>query len=127
MFSVGGVRLAARAEDVGGVTPWGEGIAVPSCTPFVGSVVKRDKQVLPVYDLASRLRCDLQDDAMLCLIARHVDGPMAIGIDADIPSLHTVEAGQIKPSRTKDIETLGSFESEGEDIDIVALKKLGKP
>lgn len=64
---------------------------------------------------------------MLCLIARHVDGPMAIGIDADIPSLHTVEAGQIKPSRTKDIETLGSFESEGEDIDIVALKKLGKP
>ena len=126
VFSVGGVKLAARTEEVGGIAPWGEGIPVPSRTPFVGSVVKGDKQVLPVYDLASRLHCAVQEDARLCLVVRHIDGPMAIGIDADIPSLHTIEVSAIKASRMRDIEVLGSFESDGEEIDIVALKKLGK-
>ena len=126
IFSIGGMKLAARTEDVGGVAPWGEKIPVPSRTPFVGSLVKRDKDVLPVYDLASQLHRGLQGDSMLCLVARHIDGPMAICIDADIPSLHTIEAALIRPSSRRDIETLGSFESDGTDIEIVALQRLGK-
>ncbi|MBA5866110.1 MAG: hypothetical protein GDA67_05355 [Nitrospira sp. CR1.3] len=126
VFSIGGMKLAARTEDVGGVTPWGDRIPVPSRTPFVGSLVKRDKEVLPVYDLASQLDREAQGESMLCLVARHVDGPMAICIDADIPSLHTVDAAQIRPSRRQDIETVGSFTSDGEEIDIVALQRLGK-
>jgi chemotaxis signal transduction protein len=126
VFSVGGLTLAARTEDVGGVAPWGEAIPVPSRTPFVASLLKRDKEILPVYDLASRLHRTLKDDAMLCLVARHPDGPMAIGIDADIPTLHTLEAAQIGPSRRNDVNTLGSFRNDGKDIDIVALGNLGK-
>jgi len=126
IFSIGGMKLAARTEDVGGVTPWGKEIPVPSRTPFVDSLVKRDKDVMPVYDLASRLRRALHEDSRLCLVARHVDGPMAVCIDADIPSLHTVDAAQIRQSRRLDIETLGSFERDGEDIEIVALHRLGR-
>ncbi|HJT21270.1 MAG TPA: chemotaxis protein CheW [Nitrospira sp.] len=126
VFSVGGLTLAARTEDVGGVTPWGEGISVPSRTPFVASLLKRDKEILPVYDLASRLHRKLRGDARLCLVARHPDGPMAIGIDPDIPTLHTLEATEIRPSRREDVNTLGSFENDGKDIDIVALRQLGK-
>jgi len=63
---------------------------------------------------------------LLCLVARHIDGPMAICIDSEIPSLHTVEIGQIGPSKRMDLETLGSFTSEGQDIDIVALQRLGR-
>jgi len=62
---------------------------------------------------------------LLCLVARHVDGPMAICIDAVIPSLHNVEVGQIFPSKHVDLETLGSFADDGQDIDIVALQRLG--
>src|SRR5262245_13522936 len=126
LFSVGVLKLAARTEDVGVVAPWGESIPVPSRTPFVGSVVRRDKQVLPVYDLASRLYRTLEEDARLCLTVRHSDGPLAVGIDDEIPSLHTVEVAEIKPSRIRDMEMLGSFESNGEKIDIIALKQLGK-
>ncbi len=87
--------------------------------------MKRDKDVMPVYDLASRLRREVTDEAMLCLVARHVDGPMAIRIDAEIPSLHNVETSQIGPSHRDDIETLGSFEEAGEEIAIVAVQRLG--
>ena len=54
VFSVGGMKLAARTEDVGGVSPWTESIPVPSRTPFVQAMLKRDNHVMPVYDLASQ-------------------------------------------------------------------------
>jgi chemotaxis signal transduction protein len=34
VFSVGGKKLAARTEDVGGIAPWIEPLPVPSRTPF---------------------------------------------------------------------------------------------
>ncbi|HEY6083798.1 MAG TPA: chemotaxis protein CheW [Nitrospira sp.] len=126
VFSLGGMKLAARSEDIGGVAPWGQTIPVPSRTPCVGSLVKRDKEVLPVYDLASQLNRVLEGDSVLCMVARHVDGPLAICIDAEIPSLHNVDIGQIRPGASRDIETLGSVEIDGEQIEIVALKRLGK-
>lgn len=126
VFSVGGKRLAARTEDVGGVAPWIDPVPVPSRTPFVAAMLKREKDVMPVYDLATRLSRELEGDPLLCLVARHVDGPMAICIDGIIPSLHTVDVAHIAPSKRLDLETLGSFTDEGQEIDIVALQRLGR-
>ncbi len=126
VFSVGGLKLAARTEDVGGVAPWIEPVPVPSRTPFVGAMLKREKEVMPVYDLGARLQCQPEGASLLCLVARHVDGPMAICIDSVIPSLHTVQIEEIVPSKRMDFETLGSFNNEGQDIDIVALHRLGR-
>jgi chemotaxis signal transduction protein len=126
IFSVGGLKLAARTEDVGGVSPWTESIPVPSRTPFVQALLKRDNHVMPVYDLATRLSRKLQGNPLLCLVARHPDGPMAICIDADVPSLETVDATAIRPNGRGDIETLGSVTIGGEDVAIVALQQLGR-
>ena len=127
VFSVGGVKLAARTEDVGGVSPWMESIPVPSRTPFVRAMLKRGSRVLPVYDLASRLSCPVQGDPLLCLEARHLDGPMAICIDAAVPSLETVDVAAIRPNGRGDVETLGMVTIGGEYVAIVALQRLGRP
>ena len=126
LFSVGGIKLAARTEDVGGVSPWTKSIPVPSRTPFVQAMLKRDNNVMPVYDLATRLSRTPQGDPLLCLVARHIDGPMAICIDADVPSLETVDVVAIRPSGREDIETLGTVTLAGEDVAIVALQRLGR-
>jgi len=126
VFSVGGMKLAARTEDVGGVSPWTESIPVPSRTPFVQAMLKRENHVMPVYDLAARLSRTLQGDPLLCLVARHLDGPMAICIDADVPSLETVDATAIRPNGRGDIETLGSVTIGENDVAIVALQRLGR-
>jgi chemotaxis signal transduction protein len=98
VFSVGGKKLAARTEDVGGVAPWIDPVPVPSRTPFVGAMLKREKDVMPVYDLGTRLSREPEGDPLLCLVARHVDGPMAICIDGVIPSLHNVDIAHIVPA-----------------------------
>ena len=126
VFSVGGMKLAARTEDVGGVSPWTETIPVPSRTPFVQAMLKRDNHVMPVYDLAARLSLTAQGDPLLCLVAHHLDGPMAICIDADVPSLETVDTTTIRPNGRRDIESLGSVTIGENDVAIVALKQLGK-
>ena len=126
VFFVGGLKLAARTEDVGGVSPWTESIPVPSRTPFVQAMLKRGNHVMPVYDLASRLSCLVHGDLLLCLEARHLDGPMAICIDGDVPSLETVDATAIRPNGREDVETLGMVTIGGEDVAIVALQQLGR-
>jgi hypothetical protein len=82
--------------------------------------------VIPVYDLATRLSRTLQGDPLLCLVARHLDGPMAICIDAEVPSLETVDVVAIRPSGSEGIETLGMVTIGGEDVAIVALQRLGR-
>jgi len=126
VFSIGGLKLAARTEDVGGVSPWIESIPVPSRTPFVQAMLKRENHVMPVYDLAARLSRTVQGDPLLCLVARHLDGPMAICIDADMPSLETVDATTIRPHGKGDIETHGTVTIAGNDVAIVALQRLGR-
>ncbi len=126
VFSVGGIKLAARTEDVGGLSPWIGSIPVPSRTPFVQAMLKRDNHVMPVYDLASRLRRIVQGDPLLCLVARHLDGPMAICIDADVPSIATVDAAAIRQNGGRDIESLGSVMIGENDVTIVALRRLGR-
>jgi hypothetical protein len=126
VFSIGGLKLAARTEDVGGVSPWIESVPVPSRTPFVQAMLKRENHVMPVYDLAARLSRSLIGSPLLCLEARHLDGPMAICIDADMPSLETVDATEIRSNGRGDIETLGTVTIAGNDVAIVALQRLGR-
>jgi chemotaxis signal transduction protein len=126
VFSIGGIKLAARTEDVGGVSPWTESIPVPSRTPFVQAMLKRENHVMPVYDLAARLSRTLIGSPLLCLVARHLDGPMAICIDADMPSLETVDAMAIRSNGSEDIETHGTVTIAGNDVAIVALQRLGR-
>jgi chemotaxis signal transduction protein len=126
VFSIGGVKLAARTEDVGGVSPWTETVPVPSRTPFVQAMLKRDNYVMPVYDLAARMSRKLIGSPLLCLEVRHLDGPMAICIDAVVPSLETVDRSAIRPNGREDIESLGSVTIGGNDVAILALQQLGR-
>jgi chemotaxis signal transduction protein len=126
LFSVGGIKLAARTEDVGGISPWTQSIPVPSRTPFVHAMLKRDHDVIPVYDLATRLSRTLQGAPLLCLVARHLDGPMAICIDADVPFLEMVNAAAIRPNGRGDIESLGTVVIGVHEVAIVALQRLGR-
>ncbi|HSQ52210.1 MAG TPA: chemotaxis protein CheW [Nitrospiraceae bacterium] len=126
VFSIGGMKLAARTEDVGGVSPWTQTIPVPSRTPFVQAMLKRDNLAMPVYDLAARLSRKQIGSPLLCLVIRHLDGPMAICIDADMPSLETVDAAVIHPNSSRDIESLGSVTIGEHDVTIVALQRLGR-
>jgi chemotaxis signal transduction protein len=126
VFSIGGMKLAARTEDVGGVSPWTDTIPVPSRTPFVQALLKRDDHAMPVYDLAARLSRKQIGSPLLCLVIRHLDGPMAICIDAEMPSLETVIAAVIRPNSSGDIESLGSVTIGEHDVTIVALQRLGR-
>ena len=126
VFSIGGLKLAARTEDVEEVSPWIGSIPVPSRTPFVQAMLKRKNLVMPVYDLATRLSRKLQGDPLLCLVVRHIDGPMAICIDAEMPSLETVDAMDIRSNDRGDIETIGTVTIAGNDVAIVALQRLGR-
>jgi chemotaxis signal transduction protein len=126
VFSVGGMKLAARTEDVEGISPWAETIPIPSRTPFVHAMLKRDTHVMPVYDLATRLNRAVQGEPLLCLVARHLDGPMAICIDADVPSFETVNPAAIRSNSRGDIESLGSVMIGADDVIIVALQRLGR-
>jgi hypothetical protein len=126
VFSIGGLKLAARTKDVGGVSSWIESIPVPSRTPFVQAMLKRENVVMPVYDLAARLSRKLSGSPLLCLEARHLDGPMAICIDAEMPSFEIVDPTEIRSNDTGDIETLGTVTIAGNDVAIVALQRLGR-
>lgn len=98
MFSVGGKRLAVRAEEVGGVWPWTEAMPVPSLTPYINAVVRRGEEILPVFDFARLLMVQVSRPAPLCLVAKRQDGPMAVCIDPDVPTLHMVDAKGIGPA-----------------------------
>jgi chemotaxis signal transduction protein len=101
MFSIGGQRLAAKAEEVGGIWPWTEALPIPSGTPHVGAVLRRGADVLPVFDLAGKLGREVEGATPFCLIVRHADGPLAIRIDGAMPTLQSVETARIRPSKRR--------------------------
>lgn len=127
VFSVGGRRLAARIEEVGGVRPWTDAVPVPSRTPFVNAMVRDGEEALPVFDLADLLKRQVQGDAPLCLIAKRRDGRIALRIDAEMPQLVTVEADTLRPPAEPDANVLGLCQIEGEDVPIYSFANLGLP
>ena len=126
LFAVGGTQVAARAEEVESVMPWSESMPVPSRTPFVHALVRRDQAVLPVFDLAARLDVTIGGSASLCVIAKHVDGLLAIRIDPEVPVLHMVEPSAIRPDQPADPDLLGTYMYESHAIPVLSLARLGK-
>jgi chemotaxis signal transduction protein len=125
VFQVGGRWLAARAEEVGGVWPWQTTVVpVPSGTPFVKGIVRRGEDVLPVFDLAGRLDVRVKGTHPLCLIARHRDGPVAICIDEQMPSLHPVEPGMIEQPSEPEPDVIGRCQIGEETVPIYSLTTL---
>jgi chemotaxis signal transduction protein len=106
------------------VMPWTGAIPVPSGTAFVNAVLRHGDEVLPVFDLAAKLRVQVKGAKPLCVIAKRRDGPMALCIDAEIPSLQTVEAAAIRPAAGGSEVT--GFCLVGEDeVPVYSLTTLG--
>jgi len=125
VFSVGGKRIAVRSEEVGGIWPWTESMPVPSRTPYVDAVLRRGEEVLPVFDLAKMLDVQVTGPAPLALIVKQKDGSMAVCIDSDIPTMHTVEVATIRSSSGV-TDVLGMCSIGAEDVPIYSLATLGQ-
>ncbi len=126
IFSVGGKRLAVRAEETGGVWPWPEPMPVPSLTPYINAVVRRGEEILPVFDLARLLMVQVSQKSPLCLIARRQDGPMAVCIDPSVPTLHTVEAKAVRPAPSGSTDVIGLCSVGAEEVPIYSWARLGQ-
>ena len=125
VFSVGGRRMAAHANDVGGIWPWTELVPIPSGTPHVSAVLRQGEDILPVFDLAGRLSVQVKGSALLCLIAKRKDGPMAICIDGDIPTLQSVSEESIRPVTWKESDVIGTCRIGAEELPVYSLAQLG--
>ena len=126
LCSVGGKRIAVRTEEIGGVSPWAEAMPVPSLTPYVNAVVRQGDEILPVYDLARLLMVQVPKTERLCLRAKRQDGPMAVCIDADVPTLHQVDAKAIQPAPSGMPGVIGSCAIGEEEVPIYSWTALWK-
>lgn len=125
VFTVGGRRLAARTEEIGGISAWTGSIAVPSRTPFVFSIIRRDQAVFPVFDLAGMLKVRVRGEQPLCLMVKHPGGGMAICIDEEMPMLQSINTAHIPAYRTQEFEAVGCFTDGFEDVPIISIARLG--
>lgn len=125
VFSVGGRKLAAKTEEIGGISAWTRSIPVPSRTPFVSSVIRRDQSIVPVYDLAGMLKVRVKGSQRLCLMAKQPAGAMAICIDEEMPVLHSLDLAKIQAYRGQDLDAAGCFADEFEEVPIISLSRLG--
>ena len=124
VFSVGGRRLAVKTEEVAAIAAWKGSIPVPSRTPFLSAVVRRETDVYPVFDLAELLHVRVQGDDLLCLTAKHPHGVMAICIDEEMPVLHTLNTSDIQAYEGREFDAVGSFASGFDQIPIVSFGRL---
>lgn len=125
VFTVGGRRLAVRTEEVGGISAWNGSLPVPSRTPFVSAVVRQDRGVFPVFNLAELLRVTVQGELTLCLLAKQPGGAMAICIDEEMPSLHKLDVASVRPYQGSEFPAAGTFSVGFEEIPIISLARLG--
>jgi chemotaxis signal transduction protein len=125
VFSVGGRRLAVRTFDVSGISPWNGSISVAGRTPFVTAVIRHEKTVLPVFDLAASLQLTVQGRSPLCLRVKHPLGEMAMCIDEEIPVLQALDRAAIQTYRGKDLPAEGSYTNGLDEIPILSVSRLG--
>jgi len=124
VFSVGGRRLATRAEEVVGIGPWKDSVPIASQTPFVSAIIRQGDVVLPVFDLAARLHLSIQGSSPLCLTATHPQGHMAICIDEEVPALQPYEPSGIQRYRGKDSLAEESYVIGFDEVPILSLSQL---
>lgn len=125
VFAVAGKRMAARTEEIAGVVSWTGAIPVPSETPFVTSLVRQQEGCLPVFDLAAKFKQPIREGESLCLVVKHVDGSLAIRIDAEVPSLQTVPRSSLQCHIGDDPDCAGVYVAGGEQLPIINLATLG--
>ena len=125
VFSVAGQPLDARTDEVGGVMPWPGATAVPSDTPLVTALIRQEKQCLPVFDLAAKLNRAMHEPEPLCLIVKHIDGPLAICIDSQVPSLHMVARSSMHYRVGNDPDIAGTCVADEQEVPIINLTTLG--
>lgn len=124
MFSVGGRRLAVKTDEVAGISEWTASVPVPSRTPFIAAVVRKDRQVFPVFDLAKLLQVSVQGDHLLCLLVKHSRGAMALCIDEEMPVLHKVDAAAVHTYQGSEFDAVGNITIGFDEIPIIAASKL---
>lgn len=124
IFSIGGRRLAVKTNEVAGISQWKGSIPVPGHTPFVSSIMRRDRQVYPVFNLADMLHVSVQGDQLLCLTVKHPDGAMAVCIDEEMPVLHTLATSAIQIYHGGELAADGCFINGFDEIPIIAVSKL---
>lgn len=122
IFSVGGRRLAARLEDVGGVWPWREPTLVPSRTPHVDAVLRHGNDFLPVYNLAGVLSVQVEGKTPLCLVLKTNKGPMAVCIDDAVPSMHALGGEEVQPAPEASRPQIGTCRIGGEEVPIYSFR-----
>lgn len=127
VFSVGGKRVAVRAEEVGGVSPWTEAMPVPSLTPYVNAVIRQGEEVLPVFDFARLLMVQVSQAQPLCLRAKRHDGLIAVCIDPEVPTLHHVEVQAVRPPPAGQPGVVGMCSVGSEEVPIYSLAMLAQP
>ena len=125
IFSIGGRRFAVKAEELAGISKWTGSIPATSGMPFVSSVIRVEQTELPVFDLAGVLHVSVQGDSLLCLMAKHPWGTLAICVDEEMPVLHALDPTVIQPYRGGDVPTIGSFSNGVDQIPILSVSKLG--
>ena len=125
VFSLGGRRLAVKTVEVTEISPWSTSIPVSGHTPFVTAIVRLDHVVLPVFDLAAALHCEVQGSHPLCLRVKHPLGEMVMCIDETIPVLHTIDHSMIQPYRGTDLPAEGSYVNGLDEIPILSVSRLG--
>lgn len=124
LFSIGGRRLAARMEEVVGVTSWSVVVPLKNETPFLSGLVRHDQAVLPVCDLAARLRVSVEGGHPLCLVAKHPLGNMAICIDEVMPIMQTCDTDRLRNYQANDLPAEQSCEVDMEEIPILHMSQL---
>jgi len=127
VLSIGGQRLAVRTEEVGGVRPWTDPMPVPSHTPFVNALLRHDEEVLPVYDLAARLKQQARGTPPLCLIAKREDGMREVSMHGPVPTPTPLDPQTPHPSAEPASDILGYCVIDGEPVPLYSLTKLGLP
>lgn len=125
VFSIGGRRAAARAEEVGGIWPWTATMVVPSGTLYINAIMRRGDEVMPVFDLAGRLGTRVNESSRLCLIAKRHDGAMAVCIDGAIPTLHMIDLESVRSVRGAEADVVGICRIGEEEMTLYSLRRLG--
>ena len=125
MFAVGGHRLAARADEVAEVRQWTDSMPVPSKTPYISAVVRHGDEVVPVYDMAARLNVQVLGASPLCLVAKRRDGPVALCIDAEIPTLWNVDTASVRSVTGDNPDVVAMCHIDEDDVPIYSLSMLG--
>ena len=114
-----------KADELAGVSRWGGSIPVSGGTPFMSSVTRLDQAELPVFDLAELLHVSVRGDALMCLMAKHPCGTLAICIDEEMPVLHALDPATLQPYSGEEFPAIGSFSNGLDQIPILSLSQLG--